>query len=228
MKGRTVLIPLGIAVFGLGVGLAIAVRSTSEAPVAASPARVEREGRATPAPRLGDSARPAEPMPPPPPPGGYKKFELSMGIEAKPFGTDPSKRYPIPTGGFNAWTGREGWWPGQMEAFAAEAKVNMAVAYEQRRTTLLEERTIDRKAMAEILGKEPTPEMNAAIEKQLRQMQDDSANIQVNAREGRLSDDAAVKQSRAIQDAYRRAYLEATGITEQQFDQFFSPDRPLL
>jgi hypothetical protein len=212
---------LAIALLAGGVGLAIAVRTPSDAPQATATPRVEP---ATP------TARPAlarDSDPPAPPPGGYKKFPNLPGKEARPFGTDPKLRTQIPDGGFAAWTGREGTWPGEIEAFASEAKLSLAVALEQRRSTLLQDRTSDPNALAEILGAPPTGSQLAVINQQASTLHDATANIQVQARDGILGEAAAIEATRAAEDAYRAAYVKGTGITEQQFDELFAPSRPL-
>jgi hypothetical protein len=161
------------------------------------------------------------------PEAGYKKFPNLPGKQAKPFGTDPKLRTPIPDGGFAAWTGREGTWPGEIEAFAGEAKLSLGVALEQRRSTLLQDRTSDPNALAEILGAPPTGNQLAVINQQASTLHDATANIQVQARSGALGEDAAIRATRDAEDAYRAAYVKGTGMTEQQFDQFFAPSRPL-
>ena len=207
-----------------GVGLAIAVRTPGEdAPASVKP-RTAPTTTAAERPSLGhDSERRVAPMPP----GGYKNFPNLPGKQAKPFGTDPKLRTPIPDGGFAAWSGREGTWPGEIEAFASEAKLSLGVALEQRRSTLLQDRTSDPNALAEILGAPPTGNQLAVINQQASTLHDATANIQVQAREGTLGEDAAIRATREAEEAYRAAYLKGTGVTQGQFDQFFAPSRPL-
>lgn len=212
-----------VVVIASGVGLAIAVRSPAAEP--SPPSASRRPEPSTEAPR--EAAPEAAPSAPTPPASGYQKFPKLMGKEAKPFGTDPSQRTPIPAGGFAAWTGREGTWPGEMEAFAAEAKIPLGVALEQHRSTLLEQRTTDPNVLAEILGGPPTGNQLAVMGQQASTLHEATATIQVQAREGKLDEAAAIRATRAAADAYRAAYVKGVGISEQQFDELFSPARPL-
>lgn len=207
-----------------GVGLAIAVRTPDDdRPVAEKPRAAPVTQTAPPALAPSSGERPVAPVPP----GGYKKFPNLPGKEAKPFGTDPALRTPIPAGGFAAWTGREGTWPGEIEAFASEARLSLGVALEQRRSTLLQDRTTDPNAVAEILGAPPTGSQLAVINQQASTLHDATANIQVQARDGTLDEAAAIRATRAAEDAYRAAYIKGTGITDAQFDGFFAPSRPI-
>lgn len=222
-RARIVAVLAVAVVIASGVGLAIAVRSpTEEPPPRGASLRSEAPSEA---PR--EAAGAAPPSAPAMPASGYQKFPKLMGKEAKPFGTDPSQRTPIPAGGFAAWTGREGTWPGEMEAFAAEAKLSLGVALEQHRSTLLEQRTADPNVLAELLGGPPTGNQLAVIGQQASMLHDATATIQVQAREGKLDEAAAIRATRAAADAYRAAYVLGVGITEQQFDELFSPARPL-
>ncbi len=216
---------LSVVLLAGGVGLAIAVRTPADEPAPRATANVASPAGPTPRPSLarGSEAPVAAPMPP----GGYKKFPNLPGKEAKPFGTDPAKRTAIPDGGFAAWTGREGTWPGEIEAFASEAKLSLGVALEQRRSTLLQDRTSDPNVLAEIIGGPPTGNQLAVINQQASQLHDATANIQVQAREGWLGEDAAIRATRVAEDTYRAAYVKGTGLSEQQFDAFFAPSRPL-
>jgi hypothetical protein len=215
---------LAVALLAGGVGLAIAVRTPSE--------EAPASGKPRPAPPPTQTARPelahgSDRRVAPMPPGGYKNFPNLPGKEAKPFGTDLKLRAPIPDGGFAAWTGREGMWPGEIEAFASEAKLSLGVALEQRRSTLLQDRTSDPNVLAEILGAPPTGNQLAVINQQASTLHDATANIQVQARQGRLGEDAAIRATRDAEDTYRAAYLKGTGLTEEQWNQLFAPSRPL-
>ena len=189
-----------IVVIALGIGLAIAVRGPAPEPdVVALPVR-----------------------PPVTSPAVPRKFTAPVGRSARP--SDPSTRFPIPAGGFASWTGREDTSPGDMEDFAREAGLRLPVALEQHRSTLLEERTADPKRLAELLGKPPTAEMLAAIGTETSRLHEATATAQVAARTGAISDEVAIRDTRAAEDAYRRAYVTATGITDAQFDRLFAPD----
>lgn len=215
MTGRTIAIgALAAVVLALGVGLAIAVRGSDEPAKPAPPPPRPAAGSATvaPAPRLGSGTAPTAP---------YRNFTAPEGRSATP--VDPSTRYPIPSGGFAAWTGREGTSPGEMEAFAQQAGIRLPVALEQHRSTLLEERTTDTKRLADVLGTQPTGQMLATIGNQTGLLHEATANAQVHARDGTISDDAAIRDTRAAEDAYRRVYQAATGLTDAQFDQLFAP-----
>lgn len=134
-----------------------------------------------------------------------------------------SKLAPITTGGFAHWTGREGTVPGELEEYATVAGIRLDVALELRRSTVLAERTADTNRLAEILDERPSAEVLAAIQKYAAVLHDATANIQVDAREGSLSSEDAIRETRAAEDAYRRAYQTATGLTDQQFERFFAP-----
>ncbi len=143
----------------------------------------------------------------------------------KPLGSDGAQAYAIPRGGFAQWTGREGMVPGELEAFATEAGLRMSVALEQRRSTVLWERTADVAYLTELLGAPPRGEVMAAIGKSARALQEITASVQAQSRAGALSESDAIQQTRAAEDDYRKAYLTATGLTEDRFDRFFAPDR---
>ena len=215
MTSRSALVlgSLAAAVVTGGIALAVAVRSPP--PVAASSPSASGEIAA---PRPAQ-ARPAAPAAVPA--GGYTKFVPRPGATARTY--DAAKRTPIPAGGFAAWTGREGTAPGEIEEYATVAGLRLPVALEQRRSTVLGERTADTKLLGEILGAPPSAEMLEAIHTHAAVLHDTTANIQVGAREGTLSDQAAIDQTRSAEDAYRRAYQTATGLTDQQFDRFFAP-----
>lgn len=213
---RTVVIAvLGAAVLAAGVVLALGVREDAPEPEP-EPGPPSLQPM-TPLPKA--VARPSAPV-------GHTKFVSPPGQEAKPSG-DPAQRFPIPEGGFARWTGREGTWPGDIEQYATTAGLSLDVALEQRRSTLLKERTTDTAFLGELLGEPPSGEMLAAIRKHGSVLHDATANLQVQTREGTLGADASVQQTRAAEEAYRRGYLEATGLSEQQFNRFFAPDRPL-
>ncbi len=218
-----IIVALAALLLAGGVGLAIAVRSPSDEPPTSSKLRAAPPT----APVQPELAHRSAPPTAARPPGGYKNFPNLPGQEAKPFGTDPKLRTPIPDGGFAAWTGREGTWPGEIEAFASEAKLSLGVALEQRRSTLLQDRTTDPNVLAEILGTPPTGNQLAVIGQQASVLHDATANIQVQARSGSLAQDAAIRATREAEDAYRAAYVKGARVTEQQFDQFFAASRPI-
>lgn len=231
MKRKQLLVAAAaVVVSGLGVGLLIAVRGATSDPSEGKASWSVASDR-SPAPSRSTPSLSVTPekvsgvAPAPVPEGGFKKFVSPPGQEAKPFGTDPALRFQIPKGGFGAWTGREGTWPGEVEAFATEAKVHLPVALELRRSTLLEERT-DQKHLEEILGKPATGEMLDAVKENLRVLSDTITEVQLSNRDGKLSDDVAMKRARAATEAYRRGYMQSTGLTGQQFDELFSPSRP--
>jgi hypothetical protein len=216
---------LAIGVLGAAIALTIVVHAPSASPddtTAAAPtaSRAARPEAARSMPRALATDPPSDAR-------GYTKFVAPRGIEARPAGTDPALRYPIPDGGFARWTGREGTWPGELEEFARTAGLPLDVALEQRRSTLLAERTADAEYLGELLGAPPTAEMRAAIDAHASALHEATARIQVDAREGRLAGADAIRETRAAEEAYRRGYLEATGLSEQQFERFFAPDRPL-
>lgn len=217
MTRTVVVVVLASIVIVAVVGLAIAVRGGP----------VERAPRTAPTVVPGAAPRAKPTVPRSSGAMGHTKFVSPPGQVARPVDTDPSKRFPIPAGGFAQWTGREGTWPGDIESFAQTAGLPLAVALEQRRSTLLMDRTADTKVLAELLGGPPTGDMLAAIGKHASVLHDTTANFQVQTREQGLGSDASVQRTRAAEDAYRRGYLEATGLSEVQFDGFFAPDRPI-
>lgn len=199
---------LGVAVLAGGIGLVIAVQRGDDRPAAAT----------TTVTRAPAQARPSVSTPS----GGYTKFVAPVGAPPNRF---DGNRAPIPEGGFARWTGREGTAPGEMEEYATVAGLRLDVALEQRRSTVLAERTADPKLLAEILGAPPSAEVAAAIQKHASVLHDATANIQVDAREGSLSAEDAIRETRAAEDVYRRGFQTATGLTDQAFDRFFAPER---
>jgi hypothetical protein len=201
-------------VAGGAIALAVAVRGGEPAAPRATPTTPAPPPAARTAPRDVPAAH-----------APYTKFVSPPGQAVHP--SDPTARAPIPDGGFAHWTGREGTAPGELEAFAQKAGIGLPLALEQRRSTLLEERTRDTAYLGELLGKPPTAEMLAAIDTGARVLHDATANIQVSAREHTVSEDAAIAKTRSVEDAYRRAYEDATGLSDAQFERFFAADRPL-
>jgi hypothetical protein len=140
---------------------------------------------------------------------------------AAPNRPDDRKLAPIPPRGFATWTGREGTVPGELEEYATVAGLPLDVALEQRRSTLLVERTVDPDRLAEILGAPPSEEVRAAIEQHTAVLHQATAAIQLDAREGSLSAEDAIRETRAAEEAYRRAYQATTGLSDRQFDRLF-------
>lgn len=200
-----------------GVALAIAVNSDGPAP----------EGKAH---DPVDKAPAPKPAPLPPPVAAAGTGSARRGFQSPPGQTavpPAGEKAPIPTGGFAAWTGREGTAPGEIEEFAKTSGMRLPLALEQRRSTLLEERTSDPNVLAELLGTPPTGFMLATIGTQAKVMHDAAAQAQVANREGKMSDDEAIRATRAAQDSYRATYQRVTGLSDAQFDRFFAPERPL-
>ena len=212
-----------VAALGLlaaGIALAISVRREPEAPVVAPVAVRTPE---TPSSAAAPTVAARAPAIAPP---THTKFVAPDGLPARRFGGDGAKRFEIPGGGFARWTGREGTFPGELEAFADQAGLRMTVALEQRRSTVLAERTGDVEYLTELLGKPPGPEVVAAINRSASVLHEATATVQVHSRDGALSEEDALAQTRAAEDAYRQAYLAATGLTDARFERFFAPDRP--
>ena len=194
-----------------GVALAIAVNADVPDP----------EGQA----RDGVSA-PEKPAPPPKP--AAREAPTKPAAAARGSATVPTARkHPIPSGGFAAWTGREGLVEGEIEEHARIAGIRVPLALEQRRAALLEERTSDPAVIAELLGDQPTGYMLATIGTQGKLLRDATMQARLANRQGKLSDDDAIRALRAAEDTYRATYLRVTGLSDAQFDQFFAPDRPL-
>lgn len=118
-------------------------------------------------------------------------------------------------------TGREG----ELEEYAKASGVPRPIAQEERRSAELAERTSDNVFLGELLGAEPTGYMLATIGTQAKLLREASANVQSRYRDGKLDDVEAIRQLRAAQDTYRAAYLRVTGLTDQQFERFFTRDR---
>ncbi len=213
MRGRTIaLAVLAAAVLGGGVWLAIAVRSSS-APATPAPAQ-QRPAAPGPTERVAPAAPDPQRASPP-------------GPQATAPAADPEQRFPIPDGGFAAWTGREGLAPGEIEDLAKASGVRVELALEERRSAQLAERTSDNVVLGELLGSEPTGYMLATIGTQAKLLREAAAAVQSGYRDGKLDDVTALRQLRAAQDTYRAAYLRVTGLTDPQFERFFARDRPL-
>jgi hypothetical protein len=211
---------IAIAVVAAGViagGVALAIAVNADVPDPEAKAHDNVEAPTEPAAKLPENpvakpavtpvAKPAPPVQPPAESGGEK--------------------HPIPTGGFAAWTGREGLRPGEIEEIARISGMRVPLAVAHRRATLLEERTSDPNVLGELLGRPPTAFMLATIGTQAKVMRDAAAQAQRATRDGTLSDDDAIRATRAAEDTYRAMYQRVTGLSDAQFDQFFSPERPL-
>lgn len=97
------------------------------------------------------------------------------------------------------------------------------VAREQERLTRLEERTNDPNMLTELLGQRPTGFMLATIGTQVKVMRDAVAAAQAQHREGKLSDEDALRAMRAAEATYRALYQRVTGLSDAQVDLLFPP-----
>jgi hypothetical protein len=209
---------IAIAVIAAGViagGVALAIAVNADVADPEAKARDKVDTTAPPA----TSARPAPSAPPAPSPA--KPVPLAAGSASA------GEKHPIPAGGFAAWTGREGLAPGEIEEMARISGIRVPLALEQRRASLLEERTVDPAVLGQVLGQDPTGFMLATIGTQGKLLRDALMQARLANRQGKLSDDEAIRATRAAEDVYRATYQRVTGLTDAQFDQFFAPDRPL-
>lgn len=215
MTGRTIAFAvIAAGVVAGGVALAIAVNADVPDPEAKAHDKVDTH-----------TERPATPPPAPTGSGSARRGFVPLAGQQAPVLT--GEKYPVPTGGFAAWTGREGLVQSEIDEFVKVSGMRQPLALEQRRSTLLEERTGDPNFLGQLLGQPPTGFMLATIGTQAKVMHDAAAQAQVANREGKLSDDDAIRATRAAQDTYRSIYQRVTGLSDTQFDRFFAPERPL-
>lgn len=211
------IVVVAAAVIAGGVALAIAVNA--DVPDPEAKAHDKLDSAATPA--AAPAVPPADARAADRPRRGFAPAPANAAV------VPTGEKIAIPTGGFAAWTGREGTVPGELEEFAKVSGMRLPLALEQRRSTLLEERTNDPNVLTELLGEQPTGYMLATIGTQAKVMHDAAAQAQVANREGKMSDDEAIRATRAAEDTYRAMYQRVTGLSDAQFDRFFSPERPL-
>ncbi|MBL9018065.1 MAG: hypothetical protein JNL83_28020 [Myxococcales bacterium] len=150
-------------------------------------------------------------------------------VPAPPLPASPDtplpQRAPIPRGSA-AGSGREDADAAELDELARTAGVRLPVARELRRAARLEERTSDPGVLTELLGHAPTGFMLATIGTQAKLLRDAAEQARAANREGTMSDDDAIRATRAAQDRYRAAYQRVTGLPDAQLDRFFAPDRP--
>ncbi len=135
-----------------------------------------------------------------------------------------SPKFPIPEGGFDKWTGREGTHPRELEMYVRAEGTDLELGLELRRLHWLTSLSRNFNLLMELRGGQPP---GTAMEIELSELgaatwtKGDQAYEDVRAK--RRTSEEVRRYLRQLQDEYRAAYSSKAGITLEQMDRFFAP-----
>ncbi len=135
-----------------------------------------------------------------------------------------SPKFPIPEGGFDKWTGREGTHPRELEMYVRAEGTDLELGLELRRLHWLTSLSRNFNLLMELRGGQPP---GTALEIELSELgattwtKGDQAYEDVRAK--RRGSEEVRRYLRQLQDEYRATYTSKAGITLEQMDRFFAP-----